>query len=817
MNKRSANFMFFLLIVTVFVLGIRGIQNLRQKVNNSISRIQEDLDGMQLSSGYLDTLELIQLHLNNLEANIGTFSDPGTSSKQKKNLLNLPDTIKMLNEYCQIHYYDALHQEELFVLTESRLDHWANLLLELNRFETLEKLVNELNVPQSPASSLDSLALAEDPDKVAFFRWVFSQKYQDTLKQRLDKKPNEEVAKAPPDSTQYSRKEVDKQVAKVRKATQVKMGAVVKLFNENKQNAHQMDLYIREIRKDIQSDVLGLQLDDMKETAQTSLSGEFDFFFRTLVVLGTVLFFTLILLGVNHRRLRKQIQRREEFVSKVSHEIKNALHPIIGYASNLSKTVTNPESRKTIWTIKEESQHLLYLANGILDLSKIKGNGFKLEKAPFILTDALNQVVSSHSVEAEKKGVKLRTAYDANLPNAVKGDPERLKQIIRNLLSNGLKHTDKGKVQLIVNLIKERREKALIEFIVADTGRGLSKRNLKKISRFKRYFSMGDSAQQGHGLGLVISHQLVRQHKGTLKIKSKGLGKGVQVIVRIPYEVCATQEIRYLPSQNPVQAPHQLNGKKILVIDDDPLNRELTQSWFEGWGATVLTAANGRIAQKIAQNQKSDLILVDLHMPEVDGVEFVQWLRERRKDSTPVIVCSAGSVGDILEKARSSGANDFLPKPYNQEELSEKIRQFFTNYSPPRILPLVHSPIAPASQKKATAYAIEKLQQEFKGNQDSIDRKIRLLISVCKENLTKIKSGIHAKDSQTINKAVHKMLMLCLYLGKEFVEMQADLEEQTKSVYLSSEAQAQSQKFVQLVEEELKKLENYINYSKLPQ
>ena len=216
------------------------------------------------------------------------------------------------------------------------------------------------------------------------------------------------------------------------------------------------------------------------------------------------------------------------------------------------------------------------------------------------------------------------------------------------------------------------------------------------------------------------------------------------------------------------------------------------------------------------KSQKMDLVLADIQMPDWDGVKFVQWLREKKKDQTPVIICSAESVEEITTKVKASGANSFLPKPYNQDELIKKIAPYlgFDSFS---LLSTTQFPTMNESSppNSHTAYAIQKLQQELKGNQKAVDKKIRLLIKVCYENIEEIKKGLNKKDIKKVNRGVHKMLMICLYLGKDFVQQQADLDEMTKQNKFTQDVKLKVNDFVSKVDQELHKLESYTNYSSL--
>ena len=644
---------------------------------------------------------------------------------------------------------------------------------------------------------------------------------EEKAQEATPKKSKTDKAATPSSPKTFTQKQVDRQIQQktrvLQKSYTKDRSELLALFGIRKDLQNTMENLIEGVRMQIQQEKLGSQnepdtdshVEKVSAEAVERLDAEFDRVHLFITILGSILLVVLVILGVNHTLNRRQIKSREEFVFKVSHEIKNALHPIIGYAATLGKTVRNPESRQMIWTINEESQNLLYLANGILDLSKINRSEFELEISPFFLKDALDQVISSHAIEAKDKGIELISRYDPNLPKAVQGDPVRLKQIIRNLLSNAIKHTAKGKVLVEVRLLKDRKKTATLEFMVKDSGKGMSREDIRKISRFKRKLVLGDNTQ-GHGLGLAISNQLVRQHKGRMKIRSKGLQKGVEVVFTIPYEAASIQEVPIPPELSDIVS-HQLVGKRILIVDDDLVNLELSTMWLQSIGAEVKTAPNGKAGQRHLKSNTADLILADLQMPELDGVSFVQWLRGKKKDQTPVIICSAGSVGDISSKVKSSGANDFLPKPYNQEELVKKISLYIGADSP-----FIPSPMKEhQSPDSHTAYAVQKLQQELNGNQKAVDKKIMLLINVCNENMAEIKEGVNKKDLPKVNRAVHKMLMICLYLGKEFVQLQADLEEATKGGKLNTNIRKMTQDFVAKVEQEVQKLEAYSNYSSL--
>ena len=829
MSPRGTNIIFVCFIVAVFVSGLLLLKNLREGYNKTLNTLSGDLRAIELRSPYLDSLQSIQRQLNQLERGIDEWENGTFDNNEKLAYLSIADTVLSRSYKLTDLFEDELYRDSLQSFSRVRLEVWSDMVLAVENFPSLYSLLK--NPLTSWHTSLDS---AEESTYFPFFVEKAGSTYLaklDSIARQEEEKAQETPPKkktaakaeatSPPKT--FTQKQVDSQVRRKARVLQKSYSEdrreLLALLGTRKDIQNAMEDLTDGVRMQIQQEKLGSQngagtdsdVEKISADAVKRLDEEFDRVHLFITILGSILLVVLVILGVNHTLNRRQIKSREDFVFKVSHEIKNALHPIIGYAATLGKTVRSPESRQMIWTINEESQNLLYLANGILDLSKINRSEFELEISPFFLKDALDQVISSHAIEAKEKGIELISRYDPNLPKAVKGDSVRLKQIIRNLLGNAIKHTAKGKVLVEVRLQKDRRKMATLEFMVKDSGKGMSREDIRKISRFKRKLVLGDNTQ-GHGLGLAISNQLVRQHKGKMKIRSKGLQKGVEVIFTIPYEVASIQEVPIPPELSDIVS-HQLVGKRILIVDDDLVNLELSTMWLQSIGAEVETAPNGKAGQRHLKSNKVDLILADLQMPELDGVSFVQWLRGRRKDQTPVIICSAGSVGDISTKVKASGANDFLPKPYNQEELVKKISLYIT---PPNFPPLVSPPMKdPQTPNSHTAYAVQKLQQELNGNQKAVDKKIKLLIKVCTENMADIKQGVNKKDLSKVNRAVHKMLMICLYLGKEFVQQQADLEEATKKGKMSSNIRTMTLDFVTKVEHEVKKLEAYSNYSSL--
>lgn len=796
------------------MLGCLGVWKLHQQVGKDMLVIREESYLSTLDSGYLDTLFWVQSGLDDLEMRAVNYS--GTINQvQKRELIALADSLRQLNTKFFQENRKRILQDSIFYLTQKRLNFWDEILQLRNVSQgndpELENFAVKGTLGRNEIALPDSIPIEDD---IAIFKWVFSKKYRKAFKKRrkesvekvlLDWQETVLSEEGEPEIRELPMSEQDFEVDRV---SLEEHAAFLELFYENKFYANKMDFYVQKIMGTIHGGALEKQSVILRNEAENSLANTFNYLFQLLVLLGAGIFLSLAMVGVTHRIYQRRLQRREAFVSKVVHEIKNTLHPIIGFASTLDQSTSQVSAKDILWTVKEESQHLLYLANGILDLSKIRRNEFALKTVPFVFQETVNKVIDSHRLEAREKGIELNVRFGSDLPKVLIGDPDRLKQILRNVVANAIKHTEEGSVSMEVHLAKVKISKAYIEFSITDTGKGLSKRELRKISRFRQFNTLGDS---GVGLGLAIAYQLVRQHKGKIKLKSEGIDQGTSVFISLPYPIGAMQDILFLPAKKHVPETH-LNQANILLVDDDPMNLGLTRTWLNDMGGRVHSASNGREAQKLLIDIVPELIILDLHMPEMDGKEFIKWLRAESGIEVPVLICSGDAEEALLKEIGQYGISDYISKPYGKEELSHKILALLPSHihflnqgkAPEKVEP--EGPDA-----SPYIYAIQKLNQEVGSNEVEVHKKLKLLTEVCRDNLHILYQGIQSKDAQLMNKALHKMVVICRYMGKDFELKQADLENRTQSTTLKQETLVLSQSFYHLMRNEVEKLDAYLS------
>jgi PAS domain S-box-containing protein len=388
---------------------------------------------------------------------------------------------------------------------------------------------------------------------------------------------------------------------------------------------------------------------------------------------------------------------KSEFIANMSHEFRNPLNGILGYAQILQRDKTaTPKQREGINIIYQCGSHLLTLINDILDIAKIEALKMELCPKEFHFPSFLFDVQQIFHLRAEQKQLTFIYQPSPNLPTAVRADEKRLRQVLINLLSNAVKFTNTGSVTFKVEVIshqssvishqssatdqglmtngQELMTNTKIRFQIEDTGVGMTPEQLSKI--FLPFEQVGDSSRkaEGIGLGLAITQNLVSLMGGELFVESTlGEGSIFRIDISLPL---ASAQINLVPAKSP-EAIVGFQGKtrKILVIDDVFSNRSVITNMLQPIGFEVIEAANGREGIEKATQQKPDLIITNLMMPLMDGFEVTQHLRTLPECKDAPVIASSASVFECdRKKSREVGCNDFIAKPIHSQELLEKIQ-----------------------------------------------------------------------------------------------------------------------------------------------
>lgn len=376
----------------------------------------------------------------------------------------------------------------------------------------------------------------------------------------------------------------------------------------------------------------------------------------------------LVTIEKQNRSIQEASKLKDEFISNLSHEVRSPLNAIIGYADLIHGSIKNPETKKNIEYITMSSRNLLGMINDILDYRKIESGKGQLEFDNFELESVVQVVFNTLKITAENKGLEYQLIYDPTLPQFVYSDSKKISQILLNLISNAIKFTSDGKVEVRVKRIAETDEKCKIRFCVADTGIGIDKENQNLIfETFTQETDLTAKEFGGSGLGLSISRKLIELFGGTISVNSEP-GEGAVFSFELDLKISKEGESSNTTTETVIV--EGLEGLKILVVDDLLINRNLMLKQFEFRGCKdcVQTAENGLEALDMISKNDYDIILTDIRMPVMNGVELTKVLRKNGFEA-PIIGVSANDQQSEKKECLSAGMNGYIVKPYSFDAL----------------------------------------------------------------------------------------------------------------------------------------------------
>jgi len=451
----------------------------------------------------------------------------------------------------------------------------------------------------------------------------------------------------------------------------------------------------------------------------------------------------------------KARQSTGEFIANISHDIRTPLSAIMGFTEQLMQTSLDKKQEEYLEIIDKSSEHLYDLVNDILIYSKSEARQIKLDAGPFKIDNTIKYAFKSLKAKAKEKNIRFSYEIDDALDVVVIGDSFRLRQVLLNMLSNAIKFTERGYVKLRCMAEEKSGDHLRVRFDVIDTGIGISPDDLKTIfSKYRQVYPSGGAKYGGTGLGLTICKNLIELQDGSLSVSSRE-NEGSTFSFIIPYEKARMSKIL---SDNTGQIDlNKLKGRKILLVEDDSVNRLLGKTILEKFGCSYELALNGKETIAKINNNDYELILLDINLPDISGLDIARYIRNDKQDRrTKIVAFSAVITGDNIMEYKNAGIDDFLLKPYKEINLYNILcNALHIEHDKPHAS---KTQVILSEEKTDELYDLSGLKDMIGSNEEAYKRALNEFIINTQNTINLFRESMDKGDWKKIGEASHKIL-----------------------------------------------------------
>jgi signal transduction histidine kinase/CheY-like chemotaxis protein len=483
----------------------------------------------------------------------------------------------------------------------------------------------------------------------------------------------------------------------------------------------------------------------------------------TFALITTIIFLINILKDITHsQRYRKELEdskayserllkSKEQFMLSLTHDIKSPLNSIIGFTGFMEKDAgVTLRNRKYLENISSASHHILKLVNDLLDIARLETGQLTFDRIPFDFKNLVNHITEGFNPQAQAKNIDLRLYYQQSPSDVYMGDPARITQVLSNLISNAIKFTESGEVKIQVSLLSQSGNADQVQVEVIDTGIGISEKDIQRV--FEEFNRAENTVKQyeGTGIGLTITKKIIGLMHGTIQLESQpGVGSRFTVVFPLERGGKLPDSVSQLNKEENLQSSCDMTGMRIWIIDDDQLLLDMSSLILKNAGAEVHSYTNPKEAISAFNKGCADLLITDIQMPEMNGIEVLTKIREKNGGQLNAIAVS----GKNPVENEYDGFSAFIQKPFHPHTLIDVVCN--------QLQGMIRFPKSETSSNAFTkGYCLDQLVAFSGGNPESLNQILNSFVDSSNQNVKLLLQYCEVEDEATIAELAHKMITI---------------------------------------------------------